>query len=142
MTRFNVGTPPILAMLAIEAGVDLVLEAGIEKLRAKSVKQSEYLIGLWEEWLAPFGVTLNSPRAVEGRGSHVSLGHREGLRIDRALIEEMQVIPDFRHPDNIRFGIAPLYTRYEDVYCAMERLKRVMEDRLYEKYPQERPTVT
>ncbi len=50
------------------------------------------------------------------RGSHVSLGHPEGLRIDRALIEEMNVIPDFRYPDNIRLGIAPLYTRFADTF--------------------------
>lgn len=142
MTRFNVGTPPMLSMLAVEMGVDLLLAAGMNELRAKSVRQTEYLIALWEAWLKPFGVTLNSPRDAAVRGSHVSLGHPDGLRIDRALIEEMNVIPDFRFPDNIRFGIAPIYTRFEDVYCAMERLRRVMDERLYEKYPVERPTVT
>ncbi len=142
IARFNVGTPPILSMLAIEAGVDVLLEAGIENLRAKSIQQTEFLIGLWEAWLKPFGVTLNSPRDSKIRGSHVSLGHPDGLRIDRALIEEMNVIPDFRFPDNIRFGIAPIYTRFEDVYCAMERLRRVMTEKLYEKYAGERPMVT
>ncbi|TAH50856.1 MAG: kynureninase [Chloroflexota bacterium] len=142
ITRFGVGTPPMLSLLAMETGVDLLLEAGMENLRAKSIQQSEFLIALWEEWLKPFGVTLNSPRDANVRGSHVSLGHPDGLRIDRALIEEMNVIPDFRFPDNIRFGIAPIYTRFEDVYCAMERMKRVMQEQLYEKYPKERPTVT
>jgi kynureninase len=142
IARFNVGTPPILSLLAIETGVDVLLEAGIENLRAKSVQQTEFLIALWEEWLQPFGVTLNSPRDANVRGSHVSLGHPDGLRIDRALIQELNVIPDFRYPDNIRFGIAPIYTRFEDVYCAMERMRRVMEERLYERYPSERLMVT
>lgn len=142
MTRFQVGTPPMLSLLAMEAGVDLLLEAGIENLRAKSVQQTEFLIALWDAWLKPFGVTLNSPRDANVRGSHVSLGHPDGLRIDRALIEDMKVIPDFRFPDNIRFGIAPIYTRFEDIYCAMERMRRVMQEKLYEKYPNERPTVT
>lgn len=142
MTRFHAGTPPVLSMLAIEPGVDLLLEAGMPNLRAKSVQQTEFLIALWETWLQPFGVTLNSPRDANVRGSHVSLGHREGLRIDRALIEEMQVVPDFRYPDNIRFGIAPIYTRFEDIYCAMERMRRVLAEKLYEKYPVERPVVT
>ncbi|MBI4674259.1 MAG: kynureninase [Chloroflexi bacterium] len=142
MTRFLVGTPPMLSLLAIEAGVDLLLEAGIENLRAKSVQQTEFLIALWDAWLKPFGVTLNSPRDANMRGSHVSLGHPDGLRIDRALIEEMHVIPDFRPPDNIRFGIAPIYTRFEDIYCAMERMRRVMQEKLYEKYPSERRVVT
>lgn len=142
MTRFNVGTPPMLSMLAVESGVDLVLKAGIGRLREKSVVQTEFLITLWEEYLAPFGVTLNSPRDARQRGSHISLGHADALRIDRALIEEMNVIPDFRYPDNIRFGIAPLYTRFVDVYSAMERMRRVLSEKLYEKYSIERPTVT
>lgn len=142
MTRFNVGTPPMLSMLAVETGVDLVLEAGIERLREKSVAQTEFLITLWEEYLAPFGVTLNSPSDPNQRGSHISLGHPDALRIDRALIEEMNVIPDFRYPDNIRFGVAPLYTRFVDVYYAMERMHRVLSERLHEKYSIERPTVT
>ncbi|MGH7268237.1 MAG: kynureninase [Candidatus Rokuibacteriota bacterium] len=140
--RFLAGTPPVLSLLAIEPGVDLVLEAGIERLRAKSVRQSEYLIELWGSLLAPLGFTLNSPREAARRGSHVSLGHREGLRIDRALIEEMGVLPDFRYPDNIRLGIAPLYTSYADIHAAVSRLSTVVEDRLYEKYPDERPAVT
>lgn len=142
MGRFLVGTPPMLSLLAIEGGVDLLLEAGMENLRAKSIAQTEYLIALYDAWLKPFGVNLNSPRDAAVRGSHVSLGHPEGLRIDRALIEDMQVVPDFRPPDNIRCGIAPLYTTFSDIYHAMERLRRVMQDKLYEKYPGERPAVT
>jgi kynureninase len=142
LARFLVGTPPILPLLAVEAGVDLLLEAGMDRLRAKSIAQTEFLIALWDEWLRPLGMTLNSPRDARCRGSHVSLGHPEGLRIDRALIEELHVIPDFRYPDNIRFAIAPVYTRFEDIYRAMERLKRVLAEKLYQKYPAGRPRVT
>jgi kynureninase len=142
ITRFLTGTPPMLSLAAIEPAVDLILEAGIERLRAKSVEQTEYLIALWEEMLRPLGVKLNSPRGANQRGSHVSLGHPEGLRIDRALIEEMRVIPDFRYPDNIRLGIAPLYTSYADIHAGITRLRRVIVERLYEKYPTERPEVT
>jgi kynureninase len=142
LTRFLAGTPNVLSLSAVEPSVDLILEAGVDRLREKSVKQTEYLIGLWEETLRPLGVNLNSPRDAARRGSHVSLGHPEGLRIDRALIEEMHVIPDFRYPDNIRFGIAPLYTSFADIHEAMARLRRVIEDRLFEKYPKERPEVT
>ena len=140
--RFLSGTPTVLSMAAVEPGVDLLLESGMDRLRAKSVAQTEYLIALWEAMLKPLGVTLNSPRDPNRRGSHVSLGHPEGLRIARALIEEMSVIPDFRYPDNIRFGIAPLYTSFVDIYEGMMRLRRVIEERLYEKYPLERPEVT
>ncbi len=114
----------------------------MERIRAKSIRQTEYLIALWEVWLAPLGVTLNSPRDASRRGSHVSLGHPEGLRINRALIEQMRVIPDFRYPDNIRLGIAPLYTSFAEIYEGMVRLRQVIEARSYEQYPLERPDVT
>ncbi len=142
ITRFLAGTPTLLSLAAVEPSVEMILEAGIDRLREKSVRQTEYLMALWEEMLAPLGVKLNSPRDATCRGSHVSLGHPEGLRIDRALIEEMRVIPDFRFPDNIRLGIAPLYTSYADVYEGIARLRRVIVERRYEKYPHARPAVT
>lgn len=140
--RFMAGTPPILSMVAIEAGVDLLLEAGMERIRAKSVCQTEYLIALWREFLQPLGISLNSPTESAKRGSHVSFGHPDGLRIDKALIEQMNVIPDFRFPDNIRYGIAPLYTTYREIWEGVARLKQVVEEKLYERYSSEKPEVT
>jgi kynureninase len=97
--RFLVGTPPMISMAAIESGVDLLLEAGMDALRAKSLRQTAYLIYLWEQNLQPLGFRLNTPHDPERRGSHVSLGHDQGLGIDLALIKEMKVLPDFRQPD-------------------------------------------
>jgi kynureninase len=142
MNRWQAGTPNILSLSAVEPAIDLLLEAGIDRLRAKSIVQTEYLIGLWEELLKPLGVTLNSPRDYRQRGSHVSIGHAEALRIDRALIEDLNVIPDFRYPDNIRLGIAPIYTSFVDIHEGVSRIRRVIVERLYEKYPRERPDVT
>lgn len=73
----------------------MLLEAGMER-RARSVRLSEYLIARWEERLAPLGFRLNSPRDPAERGSHVSLGHADGLRINLALIHDQKVLPDFR----------------------------------------------
>ncbi len=142
INRFMAGTPPMLSMIAIEAGVDLLLEAGMDRIRAKSVAQTGFLISLWETHLAPLGVTLNSPRDASLRGSHVSLGHAEALRIDQALIEEMNVIPDFRYPDNIRFGVAPLYTSFVEIEEAVMRFRRVLDEGIHLKYSVEKPTVT
>jgi len=142
IAHFLTGTPPTLSLLAIEPGVELLLEAGVSRLREKSVQQTEYLIGLWEALLQPLGFTLNSPRESNRRGSHVSFGHPDGWRIDRSLVEEMNVLPDFRHPDNIRFGIAPIYTSFADIHEAVRRLVVVMHDRRYEKYSIERAGVT
>jgi kynureninase len=131
-----------VSLSLIEPGVDLLLEAGLDNLRAKSLRQSEYLIHLWEALLEPLGFTLNTPREADRRGSHVSLGHAEGLRIDVALIHEMNVLPDFRPPDTIRLGIAPLYTTFRDIHTAVMCLQKVVEEHLYAKYPSQAPVVT
>ncbi len=146
MIRFQVGSPPILSMLAIEPGLDILLRAGIEKLRKKSVVQGEYLLFLFDQWLAPLGFILGSPEDPGKRGSHVSVRHPEAYRINRALIEakppDIKVIPDFRTPDNIRLGIAPAYTSYEDIHRAMQRIKEIVENRIYEQYSDEKMKVT
>jgi kynureninase len=134
LRHFLTGTPPILSIALIEPGVDLLLEAGMTALRTKSARQTSYLIDLWRAWLEPLGFRLNSPADTAVRGSHVSLGHDDGWRISQALINEMRVIPDFRKPDNIRLGIAPIYTTFTDIYTALHRLRQVMEEKLYERY--------
>ncbi len=140
--RFLTGTPAIVSLALIEPGLDLLLEAGIEAVRAKSVRQTEYLIDLWEMLLAPLGYRLNSPRQTQRRGSHISLGHSEGLRIDQALIHDLCVLPDFRAPDNIRLGIAPLYTTFTELHAAAIALRAAIVERHYEKYPAAAPHVT
>lgn len=142
LSRFLVGTPPILSLAAMEAGVDLALEAGVDRARAKSVAQGDFLVRAWEAVLAPRGVALRSPRESELRGSHVSFGHPEGLAVDRALIEEMRVIPDFRPPDTIRFGFSPLTTRFEDLFEGVRRFREVLDERLWARFAGARPVVT
>jgi kynureninase len=127
ISRFMAGTPPILVLAAVEEGVRITAEAGIGALREKSIAQSELMIALHDEWLAPLGFTLGSPREAARRGSHVALNHPEAWPICRALIERADVVPDFRGPDSVRLGIAPLYTRFVDVWDAMDRLKRLVE---------------
>jgi len=142
LRHFLTGTAPIVSLALIEPGVDLLLEAGVDNLRAKSEAQSAYAIDLWKALLEPVGFSLNSPRDPRRRGSHVSLGHAEGLRIDLALIDAMKVLPDFRAPDTIRLGIAPLYTSFSAIHEAVTRLKTVVIERLFEKYSLETSTVT
>ena len=142
LRRFLSGTPPVLSLALIEVGVDLLLAAGMDALRAKSVQQTEYLVALWEAMLQPLGYTLNSPRDPAWRGSHISLGHPEGLRIDLALIRDCNVLPDFRYPDNIRIGIAPLYNTFADVHAVAGALAQVVEQGVYKKYPTDKPVVT
>lgn len=142
LRRFLSGTPPMLSLALIESGVDLLLAAGMDALRAKSVQQSEYLIALWEEWLQPLGYMLNSPRNAACRGSHLSFGHAEGWRINQALIRGGNVLPDFRPPDNIRIGLAPLYNSFVDVHTVAMRLQEIVAHNIHHQYTREKPTVT
>jgi kynureninase len=108
INQFLVSSTPVFSTLSIQSSIEMVLQAGVDHIRHKSIGQTSYLVDLAETVLSPLGYSLGSPRDAQRRGSHVSLRHPEGYRITRALIEEMQVIPDFREPDNIRLGLAPL----------------------------------
>ncbi len=142
LRRFLTGTPGIASLALVEPGVDVLLEAGMDRVRAKSAQQTDYLISLWEELLAPVGFSLNSPRDARSRGSHVSLGHAQGLGIDLAMIRDMNIVPDFRPPDNIRLGVAPLYTSFSDLHTAVTRMRRIVTEGLFERYAAEAPVVT
>jgi len=146
ISRYRVGTAPMLSMKALEPSIDILLDAGMNRLRDKSVRQTEYLIFLADQWLIPLGFTLGSPRQPEIRGSHVSLRHPESYRINRALIESpppaTRVIPDFRAPDNIRLGITPLYTTFAEIHQALDRMRTIVEGKIYEAYSDERLKVT
>jgi kynureninase len=140
--HFLVSSPPILSTLAMETSLDIVLEAGLEHIRSKSIRMTSYLITLFDQILAPLGFTLGTPRQSEQRGSHVSIRHPEGYRINRALIEELALIPDFRLPDNIRLGLSPLYTSYAEVWKAVDRIRRALVEERYKHFSSERLPVT
>ena len=140
--RFLTGTAPMLSMIAMEEALTPLLEAGMDSLRAKSILLTDYASYLTDHLLAPLGFTLGSPRDSARRGSHISIRHKEGYRINRALIDEMNVIPDFREPDNIRLGFAPLYISFTDIWEGFDRIKKVVEEKRYEKYPKQRLVVT
>jgi len=124
----TITAPAILSTVGIEAGVEVIAEAGIERIRAKGQALGDLMIQLADEWLAPHGFVLASPRDAARRGAHVSLRHPNAKAFVKALIAE-GVTPDFRPPDMIRFGPAPLYTRFVDVWDALDRLRRLCAER-------------
>ncbi|AIE84397.1 kynureninase [Fimbriimonas ginsengisoli] len=142
VARFLAGTPPILSMAAVEPGIDLLLEAGLDRLREKSVAQTSFLIELVDEVLVPLGFQMITPRDVNRRGSHVSVTHPEAWRINQALIAEMKVIPDFRAPNVIRLGVTPLYTTFQELEEAIDRIRCVVTERRFEKYDVAKSAVT
>jgi kynureninase len=124
--RFLCGTPPILGLLSLECGVDLLLEAGTAALQAKSQRLCQLFISLVEEMCGGNELRLLSSTDPRQRGSHVAYAHPNGYAVMRALIDR-GVIGDFRAPDTLRFGFAPLYTRYEDVWHAVTTLRDVLQ---------------
>lgn len=124
--RFAAGTPSVVGLAAIDAAIGLLEEAGFAAIAAKGRSLTELAIGLADAWLAPIGFSVGSPRDPSRRGSHVALRHVEAWPIARALIERAGVVPDFRPPDVLRLGFAPLYTRHVDVWDALHRLRRIV----------------
>jgi kynureninase len=146
ISRFLAGTPPILSLKAIEPTLDMLNEAGMQRIRTKSVSQSVFLLQLAEEFLWSLGFQAGSPVDPEKRGSHVSLRHPEAYRICKALIDphvgEAVVIPDFREPDNIRLGITPLYTTYTEIFIAVREIRNIVTEKLFLKYSPDKERVT
>jgi kynureninase len=132
IARLLCGTPPILSLAALECGVETVSRAGVARLRRKSVALTDLFMRLVEQECAGFGLALASPREAERRGSQVALRHPGGYAIVQALIAR-GVIADFRTPDILRFGFAPAYLRFGDVWDAVAALRAVMERREWER---------
>ncbi|WP_374298509.1 kynureninase [Paracoccus sp. (in: a-proteobacteria)] len=126
--RMRVGTPPVIALTALDAALDVWDDVELADLRARSIALTEAFIKGVEA--ACPDVTLNSPRDPQRRGSQVSFRHPQGYAVMQALIAE-GVIGDFRAPDVLRFGFAPLYNDLDDVGRAVETLARVLRDGLW-----------
>jgi kynureninase len=119
------GTPAILGLAALECGVDELLRVPMQVLREKSLRMTALFMALAEQELAPFGFQIVTPREPARRGSQVCLRHPQAWPICQALIAQ-GVIGDFRAPDILRLGFAPLYLRYNDVAQAVSILRELM----------------
>ncbi|MCW5849220.1 MAG: kynureninase [Anaerolineae bacterium] len=142
IARYLCGTQPVLSLTALECGVDSVLDADMDLIRHKSLALTDLFIQLVEDRCAGYGLELVTPREHERRGSQVCLRHPQGYPIMQALISR-GVIGDFRAPDILRFGLAPLYLRYVDVWDAVAHLADILATRAWDQPQfQQRATVT
>ncbi|MGD8441332.1 MAG: kynureninase [Holophagae bacterium] len=130
--QLQVGTPPILSLIALDEALTLFESVDVHALRRKSIALSELFIALVEDRLSGHGLRLASPRDPARRGSQVALSHPEGFAIMQALIDR-EIIGDFRAPDLLRFGFAPAYTRFVDVWDAVAALEEIMTDRTWDR---------
>lgn len=137
---WQIGTPHLFSMAPLEGSLKLFNEAGIENIRAKSLKLTDYLMMLIENVLFPYGFKVGTPREEGRRGGHVALQHQEAIKINEVL-KANGVIPDFRYPDVIRLAPVALYTSFEDVWNVVEIIKKSMISGEYKKYSSERGTI-
>ena len=140
IVRFLAGTPPIVAMTALTAGIATFDGVTMKEIEAKSAALSQYFIASVEARCP--ALTLASPREAASRGSHVVFHHPDAYAIMQALIDR-GVIGDVRMPDLIRFGFAPLYNRFEDAFCAAEILGEILDHSLWDDacYAQRRKVI-
>ncbi|HGM4966300.1 kynureninase [Pseudomonas monteilii] len=125
INRYQCGTQPITSLALIECGLDIFGQTTMEALREKSLALTDLFIELVQDRCAGFPLTLVTPLNHQHRGSHVSFEHPEGYAVVQALIEK-GVVGDYREPRIMRFGFTPLYTRYVDVFDAVETLYSVL----------------
>jgi kynureninase len=132
IARFQCGTPPILSLAALEAGVDGFADVTTAELRAKSLRLTALFIAAAEQACGGLGLSLLSPRDGACRGSQVSLRHAHAYPVMQALIAR-GIIGDFRAPDILRFGFAPLYVRHVDAWDAAQALGELLRTRAWDR---------
>ena len=129
---FQCGTPPVLALEALGGALSVWEDVEMEIVRHKSLLLAELFMALLDAEQTRHDLVVHSPRNAATRGSQVAVAHPEGYAIMQALIAA-GVVGDFRAPDLLRFGLTPLYTRYVDIWDAVDRLVTIVETRRYDQ---------
>ncbi|ARK30025.1 kynureninase [Halalkalibacter krulwichiae] len=137
---FQVGTPHVLSLAPLIGSLSIFEEVGMEKIRVKSLKLTQYLMDLIEHELTDYGFAIQNPKEDHRRGGHVYLEHPEAARICKALKEE-KIIPDYRTPNGIRLAPVALYNTFEEVWECVQMLKTIMKEERYKKFKNEREVV-
>lgn len=136
---YQIGTPNVLSLAPVIGALEIVEEAGISRIREKSLELTNYFLALIEKELSAYEFTIGNP-VDDTRGGHILLEHREAARICSALKEE-GVIPDFRAPNGVRLAPVALYNSFEDVWQTVQKLKVIMDEKRYEKFENKRGVV-
>ncbi len=133
MRGFQIASPSIIGLRAINCGFEMIGQAGIGAIETKARMGTSMMIELFDQWLVPLGFELNTPRNPIERGGHISLRHEEAKRISAALRTYQKVIPDYRAPNQIRVAISPLATSYVEVFDGFERIRKSVAGKEYLK---------
>lgn len=137
---YQIGTPHILSMAPLLGALKLINEAGIDRIRKKSLELTKYMIELIDSELDGMGFSIGTPRSHEARGGHLALEHNDAARICKAL-KERRIIPDYRPPNIVRLAPAPLYISFGDVYKVIQVIKKIILEKEYLKFENKRELV-
>lgn len=130
---WQIGTPHILSLAPLEGSLNIFNEAGIEKIREKSLQMTGYLMYLVDQELADYSFKIGTPRQDKRRGGHIALEHKKARQICKALYNR-GIITDFRVPDIIRIAPAALYNSFHELWSLVQELKKIMQSKEYENY--------
>ncbi|UFU00715.1 kynureninase [Radiobacillus kanasensis] len=137
---YQIGTPHVLSMAPLIGALEMFTEAGITRIREKSLKLTSYMMKLFEQELSTYGFIMRNPLEENRRGGHLFIEHPEAARICKAL-KANGIIPDFRAPNGIRLAPVALYNTFEDVWKTVQVLKQIMDEEQYKKFENKRGVV-
>jgi kynureninase len=130
---FQIASPSLMGIRCVQTAFSMIKEAGIDAIAHKAAVGTQMMIELYDEWLAPLGIELNTSRDPKERGGHISLVHPDAAQICVALRTMANVIPDYRTPNSIRLAISPLPTSYVEIWDGFARMRDLVASGRYKE---------
>jgi kynureninase len=130
---FQIASPSLMGIRCVQTAFAMIKEAGIDAIAHKAAVGTQMMIDLYDEWLAPLGLELNTSRDPKQRGGHISLVHPDAAQICVAMRTMSNVIPDYRTPNSIRLAISPLPTSYVEIWDGFERMRDLVASGRYKE---------
>jgi len=130
---FQIASPSLMGIRCVKTAFSMIKEAGIDAIAHKAAVGTQMMIDLYDEWLAPLGIELNTSRDPKERGGHISLVHPDAAQICVAMRTIANVIPDYRTPNSIRLAISPLPTSYVEIWAGLERMRDLVASGRYKE---------
>jgi kynureninase len=130
---FQIASPSLMGIRCVQTAFSMIQEAGIDAIAKKAAIGTQMMIELYDAWLAPLGLELNTSRLSHERGGHISLVHPDAAQICVALRQISHVIPDYRTPNSIRLAISPLPTSYVEIWDGFERMRDLVASGRYKE---------
>jgi len=130
---FQIASPSLMGIRCVQTAFSMIKEAGIDAIAHKAAVGTQMMIELYDAWLAPLGIELNTSRNAKERGGHISLVHPDAAQICVAMRTISNVIPDYRTPNSIRLAISPLPTSYVEIWDGFERMRDLVASGRYKE---------